>query len=500
MSLVLEAIEQHARHAPRAAALCGASQVLSYAELAQAIDRLAAHWRRAGIGTAALALDNGPAWAVADLAASAAGVTLVPLPTFFSPAQLRHVLDDAGVEAVLSDDSAPVRQLLENMPPVEQRTIDLAGQACRWSRLRANPGPMLPAGTTKLTYTSGTTGTPKGVCLSQSAQDAVARSLLERVGDASVVQHLSLLPLATLLENIAGVYLPLLAGATAHLLPLSAVGLRGAAGLDAGAMIAALRERQATSAILIPQMLHALVREETTLPAACFFAVGGAPVAPRLLSAARSLGLPVYEGYGLSECASVVSVNAPGDERPGSVGRPLAHARLRIGSDGEILVAGSVFAGYHGQESALVDGYVATGDVGYLDRDGFLHLTGRKKNMFITAFGRNVAPEWVERELTLHPAIGQAAVFGEARPWNVAVIARGAGATLAQIDAAVAGANRELPDYARVRAWVEADAPFSLGNGQLTSNGRLRRAQILAAYDTRLDQLYDRSHHQEVVA
>jgi long-subunit acyl-CoA synthetase (AMP-forming) len=120
--------------------------------------------------------------------------------------------------------------------------------------------------------------------------------------------------------------------------------------------------------------------------------------------------------------------------------------------------------------------------------------------MFITAFGRNVAPEWVERELALHPAIRQAAVFGEARPWNVAVIVRGAGATPAQVDAAVAGANRELPDYARVRAWLEADAPFGLDNDQLTSNGRLRRSQILAAYDARLNELYDRSHNQEVVA
>jgi long-subunit acyl-CoA synthetase (AMP-forming) len=500
MSLVLDAIEQHARRAPRAPALCGASQVLSYAELAQAIDRLAARWRRAGIRTAALALDNGPAWAVADLAASAAGVTLVPLPSFFSEAQLRHVLDDAGVEVVLCDDYGPVRRLLERMPVVEQCAIELAGQSCRWSRLHAVTRAVLPVGTAKLTYTSGTTGAPKGVCLSLSAQETVAQSLLERVGDPSVAQHLSLLPLATLLENIGGVYAPLLAGTTAHLLPLASVGLHGAAGLDAGTMIAALRERQATSAILIPQMLHALVSDKAVLPAARFLAVGGAPVAPRLLSAACGLGLPVFEGYGLSECASVVSLNAPGDERPGSVGRPLAHARLRVGSDGEIHVAGSVFAGYHGQVHALDDGYVATGDVGYVDRDGFLYLTGRKKNMFITAFGRNVAPEWVERELTLHAAIRQAAVFGEARPWNVAVIMRGAGATSAQVDAAVASVNRELPDYARVRAWIEADAPFSVSNDQLTGNGRLRRAQILAAYDARLDQLYDRSHNQEVVA
>lgn len=500
MSLVLDAVERHARRTPRAVALRGAAQALSYAQLARAVDRLAMRWRRAGIATAALALDNDPAWVVADLAAVAAGVTLVPLPPFFSAAQLRHVLHDAGVQFVLANGRGPVRQVLDRMPVVEQCSVELAGQPYSGSRLHARTWPPLPSGTAKLTYTSGTTAAPKGVCLSQAAQEAVAQSLLERIGAASVAQHLSLLPLATLLENIGGVYVPLLAGATVHLLPLSTVGLRGAAGLEAGAMIAALRERQATSAILIPQMLRALVDSEARLPAARLLAVGGAPVPVRLLRAAHALGLPVYEGYGLSECASVVSVNAPGDERAGSVGRPLAHARLRFGSDGEILVAGAVFAGYHREPAALDDGYVATGDLGYLDRDGFLYLTGRKKNMFITAFGRNVAPEWVEGELTLHPAIGQAAVFGEARPWNVAVIVPGAGASAAQIDAALAAANRALPDYARVRAWIAADAPFGPGNDQLTGNGRLRRAQIHAVYAARLDRLYERSHSQEVVA
>jgi long-subunit acyl-CoA synthetase (AMP-forming) len=125
-----------------------------------------------------------------------------------------------------------------------------------------------------------------------------------------------------------------------------------------------------------------------------------------------------------------------------------------------------------------------------LDEQGFLHVTGRKKNMFITAFGRNVAPEWVEGELGLHPAIAQAAVFGEGRPWNIAVIVPRGGPAPDTMEQAIAEANAQLPDYARVRGWLRADAPFTPENGQLTMNGRLRREAIRDVYGERIDQLY----------
>jgi long-subunit acyl-CoA synthetase (AMP-forming) len=331
--------------------------------------------------------------------------------------------------------------------------------------------------------------------------EAVAASLLEAVGAEAPQRHLSLLPLATLLENIGGVYLPLLAGTTCVVPALERVGLRGAAGLDAVRMAGALRRHRATSAIFIPQMLQALVSvlEQGTEPLGHlrFLAVGGAPVSPRLLARARTLGLPVYEGYGLSECASVVALNVPGRNRPGSVGRPLPHVQLRFAADGEIEVAGSLFQGYLGTRETPRGAYWPTGDVGHLDESGFLHLTGRKKNMFITSFGRNVAPEWVERELTLSPAIAQATVFGEARPWNAAVIWPRVGATCAEVEAGVCSANRELPDYARVSAWIAADEAFAVMNGQLTATGRPRRAEILKMYGARIDALYEDRHSNE---
>lgn len=111
--------------------------------------------------------------------------------------------------------------------------------------------------------------------------------------------------------------------------------------------------------------------------------------------------------------------------------------------------------------------------------------------MFITAFGRNVAPEWVERELTFESPIAQAAVFGEARPWNTAVIVPRPGFETAAVDQALVAANARLPDYARVSRWLRADAPFSLENGQLTGTARPRREAIYRYYADRINDLYD---------
>lgn len=498
MSAIINALQRHARLRPHAFALQDENQSLGYGELARVVERLASALARERVAMLGLLLDNGPAWVVADLAASTAGITLVPLPGFFSDTQLRHALTDAGVDAILTDQ--PLRFSALGDIGLESTRLDVAGTALPVLRTQAAPR-RLPAGVAKITYTSGTTGTPKGVCLSTAAMEAVAASLLEAVGAEAPQRHLSLLPLATLLENIGGIYLPLLAGTTCIVPALEHVGLRGAAGLDAVRMVEALRRHRATSAILIPQMLQALVSvlEQGAEPLGQlrFLAVGGAPVSPRLLARARGLGVPVYEGYGLSECASVVALNVPGDDRPGSVGRLLPHVRLRFAADGEIEVAGSLFRGYLGAPDASPDAFWPTGDIGHLDESGFLHLTGRKKNMFITSFGRNVAPEWIERELALSPAIAQAAVFGEARPWNVAVILPRSGATHAGVEAGVRSANRELPDYARVSAWIAADEAFSVMNGQFTATGRPRRAEILKVYGARIDALYKDRHSNE---
>ncbi|HSW15040.1 MAG TPA: AMP-binding protein [Solimonas sp.] len=495
MSRVLAAIAAHARSQPKAIALEAREARLSYAELEIAIEALARTLTARGFRTVALLADNGLGWALADLAALRAGLRLVPLPPFFSPRQMAHALRSAGAEAVLVDPRLALNQQLSPLP-AEPLSLGYCGTVLSLQRLpAAGPAPQLPEGTCKITYTSGTTGEPKGVCLGAEEMERVAAALAQASRAVPGDRHLGVLPLSTLLENLGGLYAPLLAGATACLWPMAEVGLRGAAGLDVRMLREALDVARASSAILVPQMLQALVEAiEAGLPRPPhlrFVAVGGAPLAPRLLQRAQALGLPVFEGYGLSECASVIALSTPDAQRAGSVGRPLPHVRLEFAADGEILVSGNGFRGYVGEPPRDPQAPVPTGDIGYLDSNGFLCLTGRKKNMFVTAFGRNVAPEWVERELCLHPAIAQAAVFGEARPWNTAVIVPRAGQDMASIAAAIEAVNAELPDYARIRRWLPATQAFTPANGQLTPNGRLRRASILAQYGAAIESLYE---------
>ena len=496
MNLLFRAVTRHAQQWPDAPALQGTEYALSYAELAQQLQRVGSALRKAGVNALGLLADNGVAWAVADLSALFANILLVPLPPFFSAQQLQHAIRDSGVDAILTDQPERVEELLSGKC---RRVVSDAFGGLHLMQLTLTSSVDIPAHTAKITYTSGTTGQPKGVCLGRDAMESVAQSLCNASLAGPEDRHLCVLPLSTLLENIGGIYVPLLAGACSCVLPLRQVGLQGAAALDVGQMLKSLHESRASTIIMVPQMLHAMVTAlgmGTPVPSQLrFIAVGGAPVAPRLLARAQQLGLPVYEGYGLSECASVVALNAPGCNKPGSVGRPLPHVRLKFADDGEIKVGGAVFSGYLGlAESADAEGFWSTGDMGYLDDEGYLHLSGRKKNMFITSFGRNVAPEWVERELTIHPAIAQAAVFGEAQPWNAAVLVPRPlpGVEMkSAVDEALAAANQALPDYARIKKWVVASEPFTPQNGLLTANGRLRRDEIWSRYEAAVGKLYE---------
>lgn len=470
-----------------ALALAGAREAFSRDQVVREIEGMRACLARMRPRVLALDLDNGPAWAIADLAARESEIAVVPLPGFFSVAQRAHALRDSGADWLLSDRADGLGGVLTGV--IDRCAFEIGGTSLVAIRFEA-AARELPHGTSKITYTSGTTGEPKGVCLGREAMDAVARSLAEacELGPRDV--HLCALPLATLLENIGGLYAPQRAGGTAVVLPMAQTGLRGMAGFDAARLLNALQAYRATTAILVPHMLRGLV-EILERGAACpralrFLAVGGAPVARSLLERARACGLPVYEGYGLTECASVVALNTPSACRDGSVGRVLPHARLRLAADGELHAGGAIALGYVGGARMSATEW-PTGDLGCVDDDGFVHLTGRRRNMFVTAFGRNVAPEWIERELTAQDAIAQAAVFGEARPWLSAVIVP---RNAAGVAAAIARANAALPDYAQVRASVRADEPFTPQNGEITANGRLRRAALTARYGTRIDGLY----------
>ncbi len=495
---VLAAVARHARKNPGETALEGTGESLTYRELERQIDCLAGDLCEREPDAIGLLMDNTPAWVVADLAAMKTWIPVVPMPLFFSPEQIGHLIISAGLELVLTDRPGPFRQMLGliGIAISDEDTVDIAGIRVHLMQLEHPATCSIPDSVAKVTYTSGTTGDPRGVCLTQTAMETVAESLQSACHAQVDDRHLCALPLATLLENIGGVYASLLTGGTCVLPGLAAVGMHGASGLDPARFLQALTQYRASTCIMIPQMLLALVSAVQTCgerpPSLRYLAVGGAPVSKGLLEAAAQLSLPVFEGYGLSEAASVVAVNGPDGCRHGTVGKPLPHVRLAFAPDDEIMVSGALFSGYLGQDTpVLQDGFYATGDTGYLDGDGFLHISGRKKHIFITAFGRNVSPEWVERELTAHPVIAQAVVFGEARSFNVAVLSMREGMGTDAVEHAVTAANARLPDYARIGRWLSADEPFSIANGLFTGTGRPKREAIRKAYKSRIEQAYE---------
>jgi long-subunit acyl-CoA synthetase (AMP-forming) len=453
----------------------------SASELDVEVDAAVALLRGAGVRTLATLLDNGPAFVALDEAAARAGVVHVPLPLFFTPEQLAHALRSAGVDALMVDAALGSR-----WPGLEWRPATMGGRALQVARLQPLPV-ALPPGTARITFTSGTTDAPKGVCLSRAAMATVAGGVAQALAPLAIERHLNALPHAVLLEDIAGVQAPRLQGATIVSLPLHEVGLTGSSSFDPARLDAAVRAHDAHSVILLPQMLRAwcawLVQGGRRAPASLrFVAVGGAAVGAPLIEAAQALHLPVGEGYGLSEGASVQTLNLPGQALAGSVGRPLPHARLRVAADGEIEIAGSLFAGYLG-DPAPVPAWWPTGDLGRIDDDGFVHVMGRKKNLLITAYGRNVSPEWVETALRSQPVVAQAVVFGDGEPELGAVLwPTRADVGDRALQAAVDAANDTLPDYARVAHWVRGRGAFDASAGFATANGRPQRAAIWRAH------------------
>nr|WP_306441894.1 AMP-binding protein [Methyloversatilis sp. XJ19-49] len=434
----------------------------------------------------ALLADNGIDWLVADRAIRGAGRIALPLPTFFTDAQCRHALDAAGAPVLLTDDPSRAARLGWSADTKSSHGLSM------WTR-RTEPVVVVPPMTTKITFTSGTTGQPKGVCLTAAQLSAVTGSLVQVARELGIRRHLCMLPLAVLLENVAGADVALALDGECVVLPLADVGLHGSSSFDVRAALAALHLWQPDSVILLPQMLTALVAAAeagAAVPRSLkLVAVGGARVSPDLITRARALGFPACEGYGLSEAGSVVALNRP-DDAPGAVGRVLPHLRAEIAADGEILLHGSRLAGYLGA-AAPADGPLHTGDIGCVDARGCLHVTGRIKHQIITGFGRNVAPEWPEAELLAAPAVAQAVVFGEGRPGLCAVIVARGEVTDEGLAAVVRAANDRLPDYARIIHWLRADAPFSALNRQATDNGRVRREPIFRAYGDRLGAMYE---------
>jgi long-subunit acyl-CoA synthetase (AMP-forming) len=501
MITVLQQLQQLAASSPDSSAVTGSDYTLSWSSLSLAIGSLADKLRPCH--TVGLYLQNSPAWIVSDLAAASAEIRNTPLPTFFSDEQLQYAISDAHIDIIITDNPSRLSTLIEI---IEQEMIDVCGTALSLIRLSTTKNPDTPA--CKITYTSGTTGTPRGVILQQRHIESVAQSLCAASQASDSDRALVMLPLSTLLENIGSVYTPILAGAQIIVPDAAETGLSGSSSIDIQAFATMLDKYRPTTMILPPQLLKLVVGLATQgqLPDSFrYIAVGGAPVGGTLLEQARALDLPIYQGYGLSEACSVVTVNTPDKQRIGSVGKPLPHSQVQISDAGEILVSGTIYDGYLNAPTPTGK-TLATGDLGYMDDDGYLYITGRRKDVIITGYGRNVSPEWLEAQLQAHADIAQAAIYGNGRAFLTAVIVPSAsmyhvhqGQLSEMLDSftyTLESINAGLPDYARVTEFIIAEQPFSPNNNELTANGRPRREVIGQHYARQIADIYEEKNEQ----
>ncbi|EOV6284116.1 AMP-binding protein [Vibrio parahaemolyticus] len=479
MNILLDAITKWAKTTPDRVALVGyeANQTveLTYSELLNKIELVAAELIAQNIKALALRAENSIDWAIVDLAAMTADIVVVPIPTFFSDAQVEHTLEQSSVDALVGDWQA----WLASHPKQSFNQQDHPFSIANLPLLRRNQlgdedtqVAYLPE-TGKITFTSGSTGQPKGVCLSNDHLCLVAKSLADAVNSAAH-SHLVLLPLSTLLENITGVYVPLMLGVTSSILPGAQTGLLGSSQFEPRLFAQALATIKPESLVLTPALLLALIQIAKQQPSLVdslkFVAVGGARVSSQLINTAHALNIPTFEGYGLSECGSVVCLNTPATFKAGTCGKPLPHTQIRIAEDGELLVKGNVALGYLNEP--FTQEWLATGDLAQIDAQGFVTLSGRKKNLIVTAYGRNVSPEWIESEALAFLPMTPLIVTGDSQQTLCAVIANSE-----DVEAKVHALNRTLPDYAQIRTLLLLDNPRAI-SGWYTDNGKLKRNQI----------------------
>ena len=245
---------------------------------------------------------------------------------------------------------------------------------------------------------------------------------------------------------------------------------------------------------------------------------GASPLSANDAHFFRGAGIPVLEGYGLTETTAPCTANTPSRTKVGTVGIPIPGTTIRIADDGEILVKGiGVFKGYHANEAAnaeaFTDGFFRTGDLGALDEDGFLTITGRKKDLLVTAGGKNVAPGPMEEKIREHQLVAQAVVVGDGRPFVSALInldpeglenwcaaqriplmgaaeAASSGLVREALQAAVDDANRLVSKAESIRSFVVLDADFTVESGHLTPSLKLKRAAVVRDYEEHINRIY----------
>ncbi len=515
-------------------------------------------------------------WTLIDYAIWWVGAVTVPLYETSTADQARWFLaDSAAVACVVErpDHARRVASVRDDLPCLRQvwivddgavATLTAQGGGVADDALEQRRSAIVPESLATLVYTSGSTGRPRGCRLTHGnfmAEAGTATEALDELFAGNGASTLVFLPLAhvfarvlqvgcirsgttlghtsdvTELVHALGGFRPTfvlgvprvfekvhtaasqqatVAGRGRVFAAAVSTAIAWSQALDEGRPGPLLRARHAVFDRLVYKQLRA------TLGGRVRYAVsGGAPLGDRLGHVFRGVGVPVLEGYGLTETTAAVTVNRPGEQKMGTVGRPLPGVTVRVGDDGELLFRGDqVFAGYWGDDEqittasagALARGWFHTGDIGEVDGEGFVRVTGRKREILVTAGGKQVAPSVLEERIRVHPLVSQCMVVGDGKPYVAALVtldedsartwarahARPADvAELAddpdlrdEIRSAVDAANETVSQAESVRRFRVLPVDWTEEGGHLTPSLKLKRALVMQDFRREVEALY----------
>ncbi len=551
----------------------GAWRDLSYAELGTIVEEIACGLVALGVqpgDRVCILAETRPEWAQLQFGCAAAGAVVVPIYPSNSAEECEWVAGNSGAVAVFCEDAAQllkierVRDALPDLkhvvlidPVPERQSLDelrAIGRDGDRAEVRRRVDASTPDDPILIIYTSGTTGRPKGCVLTDHNLMSCAAIAPELgIAQPDDVDYL-FLPLAHVFAQTINIDASAIGATVAYcsqgakniMSDLAEVQPTGfpsvprifekiytkvAGDVAPDKLTAMVRDTLAVRRLEadgepVPEDLRASAASAEQLFAGVRQVFGGrirwaisgaAPIAPEIVEFFQAAGVPVYEGYGLSESAANGTVNTENAWRVGTIGRPLPGVEFRVAPDGELLMRGpNVFAGYwHNPEATaevFEDGWLKTGDLGAIDEDGFVRITGRKKDIIITAGGKNLTPSEIENDLRQCPFISQAVMYGDRRPYPVALITLDAEYVLpwAQsqglpVDvASLAGqdnvrgviqqvldkVNARYAKVAQIKRFAILDHDFSQETGELTPTQKVKRQVISDKYAAVFDALY----------
>ena len=521
----------------------------------------------------AILSENRPEWAVADFASLLLGVVVVPIYATLTAQQSAYILSDSGARVVVVSTEQQLEKVLsikdqtavERVVVMDQVETAAAVPMQQWMRggpdrdveLEARARTIAADDLASIIYTSGTTGSSKGVQLTHGNLTANVLNSLDAFDFRPGHVTISFLPLshvtarhadwALLYRGVTLAYCPFIEQLPQTMSEVSptifvavprvyekihsqveqkAKGLAKRAiyqwalsvGRAHSSETLAGRVPKAPSWKLADKLVYSQVRARMGGKVEIFVS-GGAPLGKELAAWYASIGIRIYEGYGLTETSPVIAINTPGAHRMGTVGRPLSNVEVRIADDNEILVRGpSVFRGYWNRleetRNAFVNGWFKTGDIGMLDEDGFLSITDRKKDLLKTSGGKFIAPQPIENSINLNALIGTAVVLGDRRKFAFVLIspcfplledwARANDISFSSrqdllanakvkglYQGIVAEVNRGLARFETLKKVLLVPDEFTAKDGLLTPTLKLRRRAIEERYRKQIDELYE---------